>query len=44
MPWQCEGFDTGTHRDALRRIHEKIERDGAFEVHMHRFLLEAEKP
>jgi SAM-dependent methyltransferase len=44
VPWQYEGFDPDEHRDALHRIHMAIERDGAFEVHMHRFLLEAEKP
>lgn len=44
VPWQYEGFDAIDHRDALRRIHERIERDGAFIVHMHRFMLEAVKP
>lgn len=44
VPWQYEGFDPSEHRDGLHAIHTAIERDGAFEVHMHRFLLEAEKP
>ncbi len=44
VPWQYEGFDTETHRDALRTIHATIERESEFVVHMHRILLEAEKP
>ena len=44
IPWQYEGFDASSHRDDLRAIHEVIEREGAFEVHIHRFLLEAMKP
>jgi SAM-dependent methyltransferase len=43
VPWQCEGFDTREHRERLRDIHRTIETDGAFVVHMHRFLLEARK-
>jgi SAM-dependent methyltransferase len=44
VPWQYEGFDTTAQIPQLRRIHEFIENEGAFVVHMHRFFLEAVKP
>ena len=44
VPWQYEGFDVPLHLDVLRRIHDKIRKEGAFTARMHRFFLEAEKP
>jgi len=44
IPWAFEGFSMDTHRDPLREIHERIERDGGFTAYEHRLLFEATKP
>lgn len=44
VPWQAPGFDAGSHREHLWRIHEQIAQSGAFEVHSQRFLVKASKP
>lgn len=43
VPWQAPGFSVPGHRDALRRIHQLIEREGHLEVANHRFFLVAQK-
>lgn len=43
-PWQVPGFSVTDDEAALRTIHATIERDGAFEVHTHRFVIEARRP
>ena len=42
--WIVPDFDVDRHRDALRTVHEQIERDGSFVAHSTRFLIEARKP
>jgi len=42
--WIVPGFGVATHRDRLRALHERIERDGAFACHASRFLIEATRP
>lgn len=42
--WIVPGFSVATHRDRLRALHERIERDGAFTSHASRFLIEATRP
>jgi SAM-dependent methyltransferase len=44
IPWAFVGFSMDTHRDRLRDIHERIERDGGFTTYEHRLLFEATKP
>lgn len=39
--WIVPGFDVHRHRDQLRTLHERIERDGAFETAASRALVEA---
>ena len=42
--WIVPGFSVGRYRDQLERLHEQIERDGAFRTSASRFLIEAVKP
>jgi SAM-dependent methyltransferase len=41
IPWQVPDFDAHQYRTELRRLQERIEREGPFSVSSHRFLLEA---
>jgi SAM-dependent methyltransferase len=41
IPWQVPDFDAQQYRTELRRLQERIEREGPFSVSSHRFLLEA---
>jgi SAM-dependent methyltransferase len=41
--WIVPGFTVERYREKLRSLHEKIERDGPFEAHASRFLIEAWK-
>ncbi|MEU9417140.1 methyltransferase domain-containing protein [Streptomyces sp. NPDC051000] len=41
--WMVPGFTVGHHRDRLRELHERIEREGPFVAHTARFLVEARK-
>jgi SAM-dependent methyltransferase len=43
IPWQIEDFSVDAYREALFRLHQKIEEEGELIVHEHRYLLEAEK-
>ena len=43
IPWQVEGFDTDTHNQGLMKMHNIIERQGAFTAIAHRFLIVARK-
>jgi SAM-dependent methyltransferase len=42
--WWVPGFTVGRYRDTLRRLHERISRDGPFVAHATRFLIEARRP
>ena len=42
--WTVPGFDPERHRDRLRSLHERIERDGVFRSTMSRTLFEVRKP
>lgn len=42
-PWQYQGFDSSAYKRELRAIHDRIEKEGSFVAHMHRFLIEAVK-
>ena len=42
--WMVPGFTVEEHLPALRRLHERIEADGAFVATTTRFLIEARKP
>ena len=44
VPWIVPGFTVARYRDALWRLHQAIERDGAFETTASRTLVEATKP
>ncbi|WP_049867602.1 class I SAM-dependent methyltransferase [Paenibacillus sp. D9] len=44
IEWQVVGFSPSTHRDALKEIHDEIERRGWLDVTCHRFVLAAAKP
>jgi SAM-dependent methyltransferase len=44
VPWIAPGFTVPKYRDALRELHETIERHGAFETSASRTLIEATKP
>jgi SAM-dependent methyltransferase len=44
VPWIVPGFTVDDHRDTLRRLHGRIERDGGFETTASRTLVEAAKP
>ena len=44
VPWIVPGFTVPKYRDALRELHETIERHGAFETSASRTLIEATKP
>lgn len=41
IPWQISGFDPGLFRNELLALHRRIEADGSFTVHAHRFLIHA---
>jgi len=41
--WIVPGFEVNAYRDALRRLHERIETEGQFTAHATRFLIEARK-
>ncbi|GII78943.1 methyltransferase type 11 [Sphaerisporangium rufum] len=42
--WIVPGFTVERHRDRLRALHERIERDGPFVAHSSRVLIEARRP
>ncbi len=44
VPWIVPGFTVGKYRDPLRKLHDVIQRDGAFETTAARVLVDAEKP
>ena len=44
VPWIAPGFTVPTYRETLRRLHQAIERHGAFETTASRTLVEATKP
>jgi SAM-dependent methyltransferase len=44
VPWIVPGFTVARYRDALRDLHEVIQRDGAFETTAARVLVDAQKP
>lgn len=44
VPWTVPGFTVEGYRDRLRALHERIGREGRFECHAQRFLIEAVKP
>ncbi|HJQ42103.1 MAG TPA: class I SAM-dependent methyltransferase [Jatrophihabitantaceae bacterium] len=44
VPWIVPGFTVGTYVEQLRHLHERIERDGAFETTSSRMLVDAVKP
>ena len=41
ISWQIADFSVKKYRPALLRLHEHIQREGAFRTHGHRFLIEA---
>lgn len=41
VPWQAPGFEVGRYRDELRQLHDRITRDGGFDVRSQRFLVQA---
>ncbi|WP_411104445.1 methyltransferase domain-containing protein [Streptomyces sp. cmx-4-9] len=41
--WMVPGFTVGLHRDRLRALHERIQREGPFVAHTARFLIEARR-
>jgi hypothetical protein len=41
--WIVPGFTVDAHRDRLRELHHRIERDGPFVAHSQRYLLEARR-
>jgi len=43
IPWQITGFDPDTHAEGLVKLHNIIERQGAFTATAHRFLVVARK-
>lgn len=43
IPWQIEGFDSGTHAEGLIKLHNIIEMQGSFTATAHRFLIVARK-
>lgn len=42
-PWEIPDFDTGTYREALRELHQKITKEGRLEVTTSRFYVKATK-
>jgi hypothetical protein len=44
VPWIVPYFTVGRYRNALRRLHDAIERDGRFETTASRMLIDATKP
>jgi len=44
IPWQVPDFTVDRYYDRLADIHRRIEKDGAFPVGCHRFLVRAAKP
>jgi SAM-dependent methyltransferase len=43
VPWQVEDFAVEKYFDRLVEMHKRIQRDGYFDVHYHRFLIVAQK-
>ena len=43
IPWQIPDFSVGRYFDKLVKIHNRIEQQNYLDVHMHRFLIIAEK-
>ncbi len=43
IPWAFVGFSLETHREALREIHDRTEREDGFVTNEHRLLFEAAK-
>ena len=44
VPWTVPGFTPAAYADALRRLHERIEREGPFVSTAQRLLVEARRP
>jgi SAM-dependent methyltransferase len=44
IPWAFVGFSLETHRDSLRKIHDRTQADGGFTTSEHRLLFEGVKP
>jgi SAM-dependent methyltransferase len=44
VPWIVPGFSVDRYREELRRVHERIERDGVFETTSSRTLIDAARP
>ncbi len=44
VPWTVPGFTPEAYADALRRLHERIEREGPFVSTAQRLLVEARRP
>lgn len=42
--WMVPGFTVAEHRDKLRELHDKIQREGPFQATTTRYLIEARKP
>lgn len=44
ITWQIPDFTVAKYENELRAIHDRIQRDGSFVVHNHRYFAEAVKP
>ena len=44
VPWQVPDFTTSRYRQVLAKIHDGIDRTGAFPVSAHRLLVIAQRP
>jgi len=44
MIWTVPDFTVDRYREPLRKLHERIQADGAFVTHSSRVLIEARKP
>lgn len=44
VSWQVEGFSVEKYFAKLVEMRNRIQRDGYFDAHYHRFLIIAEKP
>lgn len=44
VPWIVPAFTVSKHRETLQQLHQRIERDGPFEITASRTLVEATKP
>jgi hypothetical protein len=44
VPWTVPDFTVEKYRHRLAALHEQIQREGPFQAHAERFLIEARKP